>query len=88
MDDYVCAIGRLRRGENEGKDKRDQTYEAVNVLIDSFENEFKGHICRELIDGCDFSTEEGLNRFESGGYFDRCCGFVEFVARQLEKMLD
>jgi len=56
----ILALG-LLHGAGEGADRAvvEATYDRVRALIERFEREHGASRCRELLDGCDLTTDEG-----------------------------
>lgn len=75
------------RGENEGKEKQEQTYSKVRELVDRFEEKHQSVICKKLLGGCNLLTDEGQERFRSEKLIDQCYCYVSDAVEILEGMV-
>ncbi len=85
----IIAIGVIYgRGESDEKSATEKTYTKARELMDKFENRHSTYICRELLDGCDLSTEEGQMYFRNNDLFNATCKkCVGSVVQILEDIL-
>ena len=85
----IIAIGiKFGRGENDGKTATEKTYSKTRGLMDKFEARYGTYICKELLDGCDLSTEEGQMYFRNYDLFNATCKkCVGSVVQILEEIL-
>jgi len=70
----VMAIS-LVGGRRCAADSQEETYAAVQALVDGFAKEFGSINCPELI-GVDLGAEEGRAEFRARGLIKRCRGFT------------
>jgi C_GCAxxG_C_C family probable redox protein len=85
----IIAIGiKFGRGGNDGETATEKTYSKTGELMDKFESKHGTYICRELLDGCDLSTEEGQMHFRNYDLFNTICKkCVGSVVQILEEIL-
>lgn len=70
----IIVIGaKYGRGENDEKTATEYTYSKTRELMDKFETKHGTFICRELLNGCDLSTEEGQMHFRNNDLFNITC---------------
>jgi C_GCAxxG_C_C family probable redox protein len=84
----VMILG-LKSGfkEGDGRDKINKAYKTVHDFIDRF-TAAKGTIkCRELLGGCDLSSEEGQKRFKEADLKGSCRDFVRLSCDLLDELL-
>jgi C_GCAxxG_C_C family probable redox protein len=75
------------RGENDGKEKHENTYRKVRELVDAFKKECGTIHCRELLLGCDLLSEAGQQRFKDDHLVAKCHECIRVSCIILEKML-
>lgn len=75
------------RGENEDRQKQEDTYGKTRQLMDGFEKKFTTCSCRKLLDGCDLLSPEGQERFKSEKMIEKCHGFVAYTTELLDDIL-
>ena len=85
----IIALGaKYGRGENDDKADTERTYSKTRELMDKFEAKHGAFICRELLNGCDLSSEEGQMNFRNNDLFNATCKkCVGSVVRILEEIL-
>jgi C_GCAxxG_C_C family probable redox protein len=84
----IMVLGlKYGRGENEGKEKQELTYQKVRELIDAFVNEYGTMNCRELLSGCVLLSPEGQKQFSEKKLITRCHEYVRFVCDVLERIV-
>lgn len=85
----IMVIGaKYGRGENDEKDATEKAYSRTRELMDRFETRHGAFICRELLNGCDLSTEEGQMHFRNNDLFNSTCkNCVGSVVQILEDIL-
>ncbi len=71
----IMGIG-LIKGRSVPDDPVDPTFNAVQALIQSFTEEFGSTNCQELTD-CDFSCEEGREKFIEKNQREQCYIFTQ-----------
>lgn len=81
----IMSLGMLT-GRSSPDEDVDRTYEAVRAFLDDFEKRFDTTNCRDLI-GCDLSTQEGRDEFDSRGLSERCKDYTEEAARIIVRLL-
>ncbi|MFZ0455912.1 MAG: C-GCAxxG-C-C family protein [Ignavibacteriaceae bacterium] len=70
----IMVIGaKYGRGANDEKTATEKTYTKTRELMDKFETRHGAIICRELLNGCDLSTEEGQMQFRNNDLFNITC---------------
>jgi len=82
----IMVLG-LRSGfrEDDGREKINVVYAKVRSFIEEFTKQ-KGTIkCRDLLSGCDLSTEEGQKFFKENNLREHCCGFVRLACEILDR---
>jgi C_GCAxxG_C_C family probable redox protein len=70
----IIVIGvKYGRGENSGKTATELTYRKTGEMMDRFIEKHGTVICRELLNGCDLTTEEGQKFFKENGLMNKTC---------------
>lgn len=70
----IITIGaKYGRGENDDKTATENTYAKTKELMVRFQEEHGTYICRELLDGCNLTTEEGQLFFRENDLFNSVC---------------
>ena len=82
----VMAIS-LVDGRRCAADSQEQTYAAVQALVDGFTKEFGSINCPKLI-GVDLGAEEGRAAFRARGLITRCRGFTCRAAEMAAEIID
>jgi C_GCAxxG_C_C family probable redox protein len=75
------------RGENDGVEKKDDTYQKVRELIDAFRKERGAIDCRELLSGCDLLSEAGQQTFKENNLASVCCRCIQTSCAILEELM-
>ncbi len=75
------------RGENEEKNKQDDTYLKVRELIEKFKQKYGFIDCKKLIDGCNLLTEEGQERFKSEKMAEKCVDYISYIIDILDEII-
>jgi C_GCAxxG_C_C family probable redox protein len=85
----IIAIGtKYGRGENDDKTATENTYEKTKELMYKFQERHGSFICRQLLDECDLTTEEGQLYFRENDMFNSVCKkCVGSVVQILEDIL-
>jgi len=85
----IMVIGaKYGRGENEGRKVTDNTYIKIRELMNQFAQRHGTYICRELLNGCELTTEEGQKAFKDNDYFNKVCKpCVKSVVEILERII-
>jgi C_GCAxxG_C_C family probable redox protein len=84
----VLVLGlRHGRGNKDERSATDLTYMKTRKLIDDFAARQGSCICRQLLNGCELTTEAGQQEFKKNDMLNRVCKVcVETVVDILEKM--
>jgi C_GCAxxG_C_C family probable redox protein len=74
---------------NDSKEKINNVYKKARYLIERFTKE-KGTVnCRELLNGCDLSTDEGQEYFQKNNLKENnCCEYIALTCRILEEIME
>ncbi len=85
----IMVIGaKYGRGENDERKATEVTYAKIRELMDQFAQQHGTYICRELLNGCELTTEEGQKVYLDGDYFNRICKpCVKSVVEILESII-
>jgi C_GCAxxG_C_C family probable redox protein len=85
----IIAIGiKYGRGINDEKSATEKTYLKTKELMDKFNDKHGSYVCRELLEGCDLSTEEGQLYFRENDLFNETCKkCVKTVVMILDEIL-
>jgi C_GCAxxG_C_C family probable redox protein len=85
----IIAIGiKYGRGEIDDKTATENTYAKTKELMEKFQERQGSFICKELLDGCDLTTEEGQLYFRENDMFNSVCKkCVGNVVQILENIL-
>ncbi|MBI5095333.1 MAG: C_GCAxxG_C_C family protein [Candidatus Hydrogenedentes bacterium] len=84
----IMALGlRHGRGEHQERTATEETYAKSQELIRRFEAKHGTCNCRQLVEGCDLSTEEGRKVFMERDLMNRTCKLcVESVVSIVEEL--
>ncbi|NLJ10858.1 MAG: C_GCAxxG_C_C family protein [Treponema sp.] len=70
----IMVIGmKYGRAENQDRSLTEQTYQKTHALMDRFREKQGSFICRNLLNGCDLSTEEGRKEFKEKNLIENVC---------------
>jgi C_GCAxxG_C_C family probable redox protein len=85
----ILVIGcKYGRGENDDPTATELTYAKTRELMDRFADGHGTFSCRELLDGCDLTTEDGKEYFKQNNLRNIICTpCVNSVVEILEKIL-
>jgi len=85
----IMALGlKYGRGDKQDRTATEETYAKTQELMRRFEARHGSCNCRQLLDGCDLSTEEGLRRFKEKDILNRTCkACIQTVVAILEEMI-
>ena len=85
----IMALGlKYGRGENQDRTATEQTYAKTQELMQRFEAAHGTCNCRQLLGGCNLTTEEGRNSFKAGDMpRQKCDPCVRTIATILDEML-
>ena len=85
----VMVIGaKYGRGENDPQKATEITYAKVRELMDRFAQQHGTYICRQLLNGCDLSNDEGHKIYLENDYRNKVCKpCVKSVVEILETII-
>ena len=70
----IMVIGaKYGRGENDDRKATEITYTKVTELKNQFPQRHGTYICRQLLNGCELTTEEGQKIFKENDYLNKVC---------------
>lgn len=70
----IMVIGlKYGRGENGDPADKEFTYGKVRFLMERFSRKHGSYICRNLLKGCELTTEEGQQYFKEKDLLNRAC---------------
>ncbi|MGE0086734.1 MAG: C-GCAxxG-C-C family protein [Desulfococcaceae bacterium] len=70
----IIVIGaKYGRGEKDDRTAMELTYRKTRDLMDHFAEKHGSVICRQLINGCELTTEEGQRQFKENDLLNRVC---------------
>jgi C_GCAxxG_C_C family probable redox protein len=61
------------RGENADRSATELTYKKTRELMDRFAAKHGTFICRQLLGGCELTTEDGQKRYKENDLFNKVC---------------
>ncbi len=84
----ILVLGmRHGRGSKDDRSAMDLTYLKTRALMDEFTKKHGTFICRELLHGCELTTEEGQKYFKENELLKKICmPCVESVVEILENI--
>jgi len=84
----ILVLGlKYGRGEDQDRTATEETYGKTQDLVRRFEAKHGTCHCRQLLDGCDISTEEGRKAFVDHDLLNRTCKrCVQTVVTILDEM--
>ncbi len=84
----ILVLGmRHGRGSKDDRTVTEFTYQKARELMDTFAEKHGSCICRQLVGGCDTSTEEGRREFKEKDLLNKVCKeAVRSVAEILEEI--
>ncbi len=85
----ILVIGlKHGRGENDDRTAMENTYLKTRNLMDGISEKHGTFICRQLLNGLELTTEEGLKFFKENELLKKTCKpCVETVAEILESIV-
>ena len=85
----ILVIGiKYGRGENDDQTAKELTYAKTRELMDRFAGKHGTCICRQLLNGCDLTTEEGQKQFKENDLSNKICKpCVQSAIEILEKIM-
>lgn len=70
----IMVIGaKYGRGENDERKATEVTYAKIRELMDKFAQKHGTYICRQLLNGCELTSEEGQKTYLANDYFNQVC---------------
>lgn len=69
----IAISARYGRGEHDDKTATELTYAKIRQFMDAFAQRQGTYICRELLNGCDLTTENGQKYFKENDLFHKTC---------------
>ncbi len=85
----IMVIGaKYGRGDNDGWKATETTYVKIMELMDHFSKIHGTYICRELLNGCELTTEEGHKTYLDNDYRNKICALcVKNVVEIIENII-
>lgn len=85
----IMVIGaKYGRGQNDERKATETTYAKTQELMHQFAKKHGAYICRDLLNGCDLSTEAGHKTYLENDLRDKICKrCVQSVVELLEQIL-
>jgi C_GCAxxG_C_C family probable redox protein len=85
----IMALGaKYGRGEKEDPTVAEATYARTREFMDRFAGQHGSCLCRELLNGCDMTTEEGQKAFREKDFKNKICTpCVQSAVGMVEKMM-
>jgi len=85
----IIVIGvKYGRGEKDDRKATELTYQKTLDLMNQFTEEHGTYICRNLLNGCELTTEEGQKQFKENDLLNKVCkGCVRTVVELLEDII-
>ena len=84
----ILVLG-MRHGwvANDDRTAKETTYFKIQELMNQFALKHGSYICRDLLNGCDLTTEEGQRFFQENDYLTKICNkCVQSVVEILEQI--
>jgi C_GCAxxG_C_C family probable redox protein len=76
------------RGENDTQKATEITYAKVRELMNQFSQKHGSYICRQLLNGCDLSNDEGHKIYLENDYRNKVCApCVKSVVEILDTLI-
>lgn len=85
----ILVLGmRHGRGAKDDRSATELTYLKTRELMDQFAKKHGTFICRQLLHGCDLTTDEGQKRFKENDFLNKVCApCVQTTVEVLESIL-
>ncbi|GAB6089385.1 C-GCAxxG-C-C family protein [Spirochaeta dissipatitropha] len=85
----IMLLGLMKgRGEGQDRSAAEPAYAMTRNFMENFRDKHGSYICRELLEGCDLTTESGWAEFNQNDLKSRICEpCVRDVVQMLEDML-
>lgn len=86
----ILVIGaKYGRGENDDRRATESTYAKTREFMDAFSEQHGTYVCRQLLNGCDVLTPEGMTYFKENDLLNKTCKpCVQTAAEILEGILE
>ena len=83
----IMVLGLRRgRGTRDGRSVTEDLYPVIREFMDGFAVRNGSYLCRDLLPGCDLTSEEGQRRFKEQGLSEKVCKpCVRSVAEMLQQ---
>ena len=76
------------RGEKDDRAATELTYQKTRELMDRFAAKHGTFICRQLLGGCELTTEEGQKQYKENDLFNKVCKpCVQSAVETLEEII-
>jgi C_GCAxxG_C_C family probable redox protein len=84
----IMVLGlRHGRGAQDGREATELTYQKTRELMDRFAAKHGSYVCRQLLDGCELTTEAGRQYFKENNLLHSVCkACVQSVVEILEQI--
>ena len=70
----IMVLGlRHGRAAQDGRSVTEALYPMTREFMDGFADRNGSYLCRDLLSGCDLTSEEGQRRFKEHGLFEKVC---------------
>ncbi len=70
----IMVLGLRRgRGAQDGRSVTEDLYPMTREFMDRFAIRNGSYLCRNLLSGCELTSEEGQRRFKEDGLFEKVC---------------
>jgi C_GCAxxG_C_C family probable redox protein len=70
----IMILGLRRgRGPRDGRSVTEALYPMTREFMDAFAVRNGSYLCRDLLSGCDLTSEEGQHRFKEHGLLEKVC---------------
>ena len=85
----IMVLGLRRgRGTQDGRSVTEALYPMTREFMDAFAERNGSYLCRDLLSGCELTSEEGQRQFRERGLLERVCKpCVRSAAEILQKMV-
>jgi C_GCAxxG_C_C family probable redox protein len=85
----IIVLGaKYGRGDKDDRAATEGTYQKTRELMDRFAAKHGTFICRQLLGGCELTTEEGQKQYKENDLFNKVCKpCVQSVVEMLEEIM-
>jgi len=86
----ILVLGmRHGRGSKDGRSAMELTYRQTRKLMEEFAKKHGTYVCRQLLNGCELTAEEGQKSFKENDMLNKVCvPCVQSVAGILEEIME